>query len=265
MEPGGSHPPLAKIERFTLGLCYFFFFAAAYLDRMSTPAPSQPTLTWRAHAVALFVTAHLACVFLYALPRPPVLNQAVLEHPEVKTELEQSFGTLHNLLPWRESPQAMQDDVLGAVRAYTRTTDAVRRVIAPYLELAGSTQSWHMFGGTPPRFPLVFVVEVQPTDADHYILFQDLNWGTPDSKAMNFRHRKAQELLSIPPPSPQEWNAYAVYWARRWDERHPERPARRVRLFYRRLHTPDPTDVRRGRADRQPEDVLPAYVWERAL
>jgi hypothetical protein len=230
---------------------------------MTPPPQPPPKPTWRAHAVALFVTAHLVCVTLYALPRPPALNKEILEHPEVKTELEHSFRTLHNIFPWRDTPQAMQDDILNVVRAYTRATDKIRAVISPYLEAAGSTQSWHMLGGTPPRFPLVFVVEVQPRGEGQYVLFQDLYWGTEDSRAMNFRHRKAQELLSAY-GGPSDWTAYAAYWARRWDERHPERPARRVRLSNRRLHTPDPAEVRRGVfADRHPEDGIQTFVWER--
>ena len=196
------------------------------------------------------------------MPRPPTLSDEILEHPEVKAELEHSFDTLHRLIPWRQSPRQMRDDVFRAVRGYTQVTDDIRAVIAPYLEAAGSTQSWHMFGGTPPRFPLVFVVEVQPRGEDDFVLFQDLNWGTTDSKALNFRHRKAQELLSVF-AGRQDKDAYAAYWARRWDERHPEWPAVRVRLSYLRLTTPSAEEVRHGHADRRPEAVVPAHVWER--
>src|SRR5436309_7821379 len=86
----------------------------------------QPPLTWRAHAAALFVTFHLACVLLYALPRPPVLSPDVLEHPEVKAELDQAFGALHRLVPWRDTPEQMRDDVFRVVVAYTRATDRAR-------------------------------------------------------------------------------------------------------------------------------------------
>jgi hypothetical protein len=203
------------------------------------------------------------------LPRPPALSDEILEHPEVKAELEHSFHTLHRLIPWRDSPRQMQDDVIRVVRQYTRITDNIRGVISPYLEAAGSTQSWHMFGGTPPRFPLVFVVEVLPRGEKEYVLFQDLRWGTADSKALNFRHRKAQELLSIDSswwdPRAGSTHAYAAWWARRWDERHPERLAWKVRLSYLRLTTPAPEEVRRGHAERHPELVLDPkpYEWER--
>src|SRR5437773_1840850 len=124
---------------------------------MSSAAPaSAPTSPWRRNAVALFVTFHITCVALYALPRPPAVHDAILEHPEVKAELENSIGKLHDLIPWRDTPEEQLRDLLAIVRTYTAVTDRARRKVEPYLNLVGSTQSWHMFGGTPPRFPLVF-------------------------------------------------------------------------------------------------------------
>lgn len=226
--------------------------------------PRRPPLSWRAHAVAVFVTFHLACVIVYALPRPPAMGDDILQHPEVKAELDQGFSALHRVVPWRGTPDEMRDDILRVVRGYTRFLDRIRRTVEPYLELAGSTQSWHMFGGTPPRFPLVFVVEVQPQGEPDFVLFQDLHWGTSDSAAMNFRHRKTHELLSYR-GSAGDWSAYAAYWARRWDAKHPDRPARRVRLSFERLTTPSPEQVRRGEGDRRPERLIDPgpFVWER--
>src|SRR5438477_10901818 len=100
----------------------------------------------RAHVAALFVTFHVTCVLIYALPRPPVLDQDILEHPEVKAEMEQGFGALHKAIPWRDTPEQMRDDVLRGVLTYTRFTSRLRALVEPYLETAGSTQSWHMFG-----------------------------------------------------------------------------------------------------------------------
>src|SRR5947209_17703612 len=87
---------------------------------MTSPptTPLRPPLTWRAHAAALFVTFHLACVILYALPRPPVLDPDILEHPEVKAEMAQGFGALHRVIPWRDTPEQMRDEVLRVVLAY---------------------------------------------------------------------------------------------------------------------------------------------------
>jgi hypothetical protein len=225
----------------------------------ATPSP-PPTSRWRRNAVALFVTFHITCVFLYALPRPPSVRDAILEHPEVKAELEASVGKLHELLPWRDTADEQLRDLLRIVRAYQSATDRARRLVSPYLNLVASTQSWHMFGGTPPRFPLVFAVEVRPRYESEYVLFQDLNWGTLDSAAMNFRHRKVHENLAAWEPD-ASWDQYARYWGRRWDERHPDRPARVVRLSVTRLTTPAPEAVRAGVADRHPEPGLQVHEW----
>jgi hypothetical protein len=210
--------------------------------------------------VAVYATFHIACVTLYALPRAPAVDDAILEHPEVKAELEVSLGKIHDLFPWRDTAEEQLRDLLGVVRTYQTATDHGRRLVTPYLNLIASTQSWHMFGGTPPRYPLVFVVEVKPANEREYVLFQDLNWGTPDSAAMNFRHRKVHENLAAWEPE-WSWDQYARYWARRWDELHPENPARGVRLSVRRLTTPTPGQVRAGDNDRQPERGLQVHEW----
>jgi hypothetical protein len=227
---------------------------------MTPPTSTPPPPGWRGHAAAAFVTFHLACVILYALPRPPALDDEVLENKEVAAELDHSFSALHRVVPWRATPRQMRDDVLGFVRGYVAVTDRIRGIILPYLDTVGSTQSWHMFGGTPPRFPLVFVVEVEPEGEGRFVPFQDLNWGTADSRALNFRHRKVQELLVRDDSGMAD---YAAYWARRWDERHPDRPARRVRLSFLRLTTPGPAEVRRGQTGRHPEPEPKPFVWER--
>src|SRR5439155_10664304 len=87
---------------------------------MLSAVPPHPPPTWRAHAAALFVTFHVACVLIYTLPRPPVLDQDILQHPEVKAEMDQGFGALHKLIPWRDAPEQMRDDALRVVLAYTR-------------------------------------------------------------------------------------------------------------------------------------------------
>ncbi len=208
----------------------------------------------RRQAVALFVTFHIVCVVIIALPAPPSTSDAILEHPEVKAELES----------WRELVgDEVVKQVFQFVRAYARWTDAAKKIVTPYLELAGSApQNWHMFGGTPPRFPLVFVVEVKPIDEAAYVLYQDLNWGTADSAGMNFRHRKVHENLCAW-ESGVMWDHYARYWADRWDGEHPDRPADVVRLSATQLTTPPPEQVRAGNADRQPKTGLQVHIWRR--
>src|SRR5438132_1307662 len=154
---------------------------------MTTPPPEPRPLTWCQHALALFVTLHVVCITLYALPRPPTVSDDILNHPEVKAEMEQ----------W---PPWLVQTGLKVVRAYVSLTDAARRRVTPYVNAVGSTQSWHMFGGTPPRYPLVFVIEVRPQREKDFVVFQHLNWGTDASRAMNFRHRKVRENLAAGRP-----------------------------------------------------------------
>lgn len=203
------------------------------------------------HAIAVFVTFHIVGVVVYALPRPPAADESVLQHPEVRAELANGPIT-----------EAQARDLLAVARTYIAATDRGRSLVGPYLNLTGSGQSWHMFAGTPPRFPLVFVVEVQPRGEPDFVRFQDLNWCTADSAAMNFRHRKVQENLAAW-ASDSMWDLYARYWADRWDGLHPHRPANAVRQSVTRLTTPPPERVRAGDPDRHPEPGLQVHVWTR--
>jgi hypothetical protein len=217
---------------------------------MSAPVPPTSE-NWKRHAIAVFASVHIVAVIVYAMPRPPRADEAVLEHPEVRAELANS----------RISEDHART-ILAMIREYIAVTDRGRDLVGPYLRLAGSTQSWHMFGGTPPRFPLVFVVEVKPLGEQTFVLFQDLNWGTADSAAMNFRHRKVHENLAAW-ESGAMWNAYAAYWCRHWDSRHPDRPAAVVRLSVTRLTTPPPEQIRVGDRDRHPEPGVQVHEWVR--
>jgi hypothetical protein len=225
-----------------------------------TPAPASVP-TWRQHLVALFVTFHIICVSLSALPNPPGLDNATLAQPEVRAELDDAATRVHNWIAWRDTPREQMDDLLVVARGYKRFADAAQARAATYLDLIDSTQSWHMFGGTPPRFPLVVLVEVRPENEKDFILFQDLRWGTSDSSAMNFRHRKVHENLYFH-EGMSVGTIYAAYWARRWDAAHPERPAKVVRLVYLKLTTPSPDEVRAGKADRHPVRVQ-EFEWVR--
>jgi hypothetical protein len=212
--------------------------------------------SWRDWLLTAFVTFHIVCVTLYALPRPPGGWESQLEHPEVKGELEK----LHDAIPWRNTAREQKEDLVAVTRACVHFTNRMRRLAEPYLMAVGSDQAWHMFGGTPPRSPLLLVVEVRPEGEVQFQLFQDLRWGTADSAAMNFRHRKVHEHLGVT-SSAVVWRAYAEYWKRRWDALHPADPARQVRLSFTRLHTLPPEEVRAGGADRRAERGLESFVW----
>jgi hypothetical protein len=182
-----------------------------------------------------------------------------MKNPEVRNELALLFGTLHKMFPAEKSPEALQDRVMGYVRIYTNGYFSVRRVFEPYLEATGSTQSWNMFGGTPPRRPMVLMVEIKPRDEKDYVLYRDFNWGTAEAKQLNFRHRKTHEILGFGGWDRQR-EQYADYWARAWSREQPGRPAEWVRLYYLQLTTPTAERLRAGDRRRNPRRVQD-FTW----
>src|SRR5438067_1178384 len=118
--------------------------------------------TLRRNAVALFVTFHIICVLICALPRPPSTDANKLEDPEVKGEMQR--------LGFSDEQRRV---LLQLVVNYTRSMNKGEHWLKWYLVPTGTQQTWNMFGGTPPRYPLVFVVEVQPEGESGYLLFQD--------------------------------------------------------------------------------------------
>lgn len=225
----------------------------------AAPQPAQPTLPPRAWLAAAFCTFHLFATLLYVLPYPPYFDAASLAHPEARDELTRLFGLLHSIAPVMKDPKELQDRVLGMVRVYTDTYFKVRKVVEPYIDAAGISQSWNMFGGTPPRYPRVFMVDIQPVGQASFENFQDFHWDTPSTLSTHFRHRKAQEILSLSGWDRQR-DDYANWWARRWNAQHPDRPAEKVRLYYWQLTTPPPEAVRAGNSDRHEERVLES-IW----
>jgi hypothetical protein len=225
----------------------------------ATRAKSTTRFTWKQKLLAVFVTWHLAAVIVYVLPYPQYFDENTLNRPESREELHRLFSTLKPFAPWWQTEQEMQTKVLGYVQSYMNGYFAARKVFEPYLEITGSTQMWNMFAGTPPRRPLVFMVDVFPRGERAWVPFQDMNWGTQDFKNIHFRHFEAQGNLSAPGwEQHRAW--YAQYWARRWNQRHPSRRAQFVRLYYLRLTTPRPERVRAGDSDRRPERVQES-IW----
>src|ERR1051326_4964312 len=89
----------------------------------------------RQNAVALFATFHIVCVFVYALPDPPGLDNATLNQPEVRAELDDAMSRVHDWVPWRPTPQQQLEDLLAVARTYDRFTSRARRRVTPYLNL----------------------------------------------------------------------------------------------------------------------------------
>ncbi|MEW5849890.1 MAG: hypothetical protein AB2A00_13935 [Myxococcota bacterium] len=228
------------------------------------PAATRPSTSsrWaraRPHLVALFVSFHLLSTVYYVLPYPPYFDDRTLALPEVKEEMGRFFGTLHKVFPVRATADELQKDLLDLVRFWMRIYFAGRKVFEPYMEAAGITQTWNMFGGTPPRLPRIMVIEVLPRGEKDFVPVMDLRWGTPDSDAMDFRHRKTHEILGLVGWDRQR-EQYAEYWARRWNAQHPDRPAHKVRLSYTQYRTPPIHEVKDGVMDRKPKHGVATFV-----
>lgn len=214
------------------------------------------------HAWAAWFTFHWLCVFIYILPYPPYFDDRTLNIPEVKAELGRFFGGLQRVVPLYKDAAELQANTLRLVRWYMGGYYEVRRWFAePYLDAAGSTQSWNMFGGSPPRYPKALMVEVRPVGENRYVPFQDFRWGTADHARATFRDFKAHEVLSLVGWDRQrEW--YADHLGRLWTAQHPDRPAEQVKLYYIQYTTPEARERRDdGTLDRKPRNVQ-EFVWK---
>lgn len=226
-------------------------------------APAQPRsrLPARAHAWAAWFFFHFLCVFIYILPYPPYFDDRTLRMPEIQEEMGRFFGDVHRTIPVMDSPQELQAFTVKWLKQYMEVYFRVRRWFAePYLELAGATQSWNMFGGTPPRKPKALLVLVRPRGEQDYELYRDFRWGTADHDEADFRHFKTHEILSMGGWDHQrQW--YAEYWGQLWNHTHPDRPAEVVRMTYVMFTTPPPDQrLPDGSLDRKPQH-LQDYNW----
>lgn len=206
------------------------------------------------HLIAVLITAHLLCVFLHLLPYPPRLDQKSLDLPDVRNEIDYFVNGLHSLLQYKGSHASLKRDLIDFVREYNRQHEKVRSIVRLYLEPTGQIQTWNMFGGTPPRHPRVMMVKIRPVHQSDWIPFQDGRWGTYTDETSNFRHRKAQERLSLSGRKKQRIE-YAQYQARLWNQLHPDTPAAAVDLYFLELSTPRAQDVQRDVAPPPPREV----------
>lgn len=211
----------------------------------AAPPSSETPLRfgWRAHLAAAFVTWHLLAVVVYILPYPPMFDEKTLRMPDVQQELEKMFTVMHRVAPIWKDPQETQAQVLKWVRVYMDVYFKVRKPFEAYLEMVGSTQTWNMFGGTPPKYPRLLMVEVKPRGAAAYVPYRDYHWGTREHAAADFRDFKVHEILSMGGwERSRAW--YAGWHARQWNREHPEAPAESIHLYFLQLTTPPPDELR---------------------
>jgi len=209
---------------------------------------------WRQKLVAVLVTFHLFATLLYVAPYPPYMDDRAMGHPEVKREMELLFKPMYLVIPYGKDWTELKDTVLGLVRQYTATYFKVRKLVEWYMDAASIQQAWNMFGGTPPHFPRVFMVEIKPLGATEFLPYRDFHWGGKDESEYDFRHRKTHEILGLGGWDRQRED-YANYWARLWNREHPGLRVHQVRIYYWQLTTPPPEKARAGDMDRHPQRV----------
>lgn len=215
--------------------------------------------SWKPSAVALFVTMHLMCIILYLLPYPPRMDAATLALPDVREELDRFVSTIEDTFHPNMPRTELRNSLIQWVREYSTAHEQIRRVIRWYLAPTGQLQSWNMFGGTPPRRPRVVMADVQTLPGGPFEPFLDGRWGTEADAHFSFRHRKAQERLSVPGHK-KERAEYAQYISRMWNDAHPDRPALAVRLYFYQLQTRSISQIRAGKAAEAPKEVE-SSIW----
>jgi len=202
------------------------------------------TARWKDHVIAVLVTVHLGMIAVNAIPSPPRMDKAALAHPEVDAELDRFFG---------DGP--LRERAISTVQRYDRWHRRTTKITRKWLRPIGSEQGWTMFAGTPPRKPRVMLVQVRLAGSDAFAVWGDGRiWGTGEP-GFDFRHRKAQNKLSIR-GSKTARKAYTRWWGEEWNRQFPDRPATEVRTSYAQITTRTAARVRAGKAAPEPTILL---------
>jgi hypothetical protein len=190
-------------------------------------------------AVAVFVTLHLLAVLISVVPYPTHSLSAMKKVHDAREEVDRVLHAAHDLAGRPGSFRSFKRATLGLVDRYTGGVKRARHVVGPYLSTIGSSQRWNMFGGVPPRHPIIAkldVAECGQKKKKRFVVWLDGHAGAPGDAAFDFRQRKAQESLFLKPKRARR--AYARYWMNRWEREHPGRRLRALRFGYLETTTP---------------------------
>jgi len=215
----------------------------------------RPPRRWFHHLIAVWITFHLFAITVHLIPVPPRTDNAALEIPEVKKEIDRNVDLIHSTGLYDGTRAQLREDGIELVRAYTRKHKELTWFARAYLRPIGSTQYWNMFGGNAKEHPKVMVVEVQPRGERDWVVFQDGRWG---GTFVPHRHRKVRRYLGLRGRTGRR-REYARYLARAWNAQHPDRPALRVKMYHVVHHTLPAAEVRAGTAPR-PTDTTLTFV-----
>jgi len=212
--------------------------------------PDPPTLRfWRAlsivwpHVRVVLIGLHLFAITFQALPSVGGgLSRAAWRTPTVQAEFA----------AWSERLQRwgfdvtlsdLEDRLWEFAVGYEKTRDLVLEPFMPYLEYAGTYQSWRMFVA-PHRYPGRLYVEIETAQG-----WRTIYAARSDEHAWRRRwldHDRFRAAIFR-----YAWKHYrrpriqfADWVARRVADDFPD--ARRVRVSFGRFRTPSPDEVRRG-------------------
>jgi len=218
------------------------------------PNSSASWASLRRVCITVFVTAHILSVVCYALPHPPPEYRRLLHHSQnVQLELDRALDYFRTTFHLKTPQEEMKTQVLNALDVYLSVYLSLRRPLEPYVEFTGSIQHWNMFAAVP-RQPVFLRVDVRPVGSKQFLPYKEFSWESPDYEVTNFRHFKAQSILSYVGPGPTS-GEYAQFWARVWNAGHPSLPAEKVRFYFIQFTTPPPERIRAGDSNRDPQTI----------
>ncbi len=145
-------------------------------------------------AVAVFVTLHLVAVLIDVVPYPTHPLSTVKKVHDARDEVDRVLHVAHDLAGKPGSFRDFKRTIFGLVNRYTVGVKRARHIVGPYLSTVGSTQRWNMFGGVPPRHPIVARLDVSECGRGKkkFALWLDGHAGASGDAVFDFRQRKAQ-------------------------------------------------------------------------
>jgi hypothetical protein len=202
--------------------------------------------------IAVYATGHLLAVLVSVVPYPTQGLAKVKKVRDAREEVDRVLHTVHDAAGRPGSFRDFKRRTFSLVEGYTAGVKTARHFVGKYLSIIGSSQRWNMFGGIPPRHPIIARLEVSECGwaKDYFAVWLDGHAGAPGDRVFDTRERKAQESLYL--RSKKMKQAYARHWMKRWETEHPGRHLHAIRFGYIETTTPPAASVGRFRERDKP-------------
>jgi hypothetical protein len=189
-------------------------------------------------AIAVFVTVHLLAVLVSVVPYPTHRLSAMKKVRDARDEIDRVLHAAHDVAGRPGSFRDFKRRVFGVVNGYTAAVVHARNFVGLYLVTIGSSQRWNMFGGVPPRHPIIAKLDVAECGRKkkRFSTWLDGHAGASGDLVFDARERKAQEVLFLRTKKAKK--AYARHWMKRWEIENPGRRLRALRFGYLETTTP---------------------------